>query len=193
MAPSALLLCLAVACCPPLKTSYATPEDTLETWQAQLCHDKPEGEYRCLSRSLQQLMGGFETYFAARQRLLDDDPVIGYLIQRVDLPGRVVESTGSPDGRWHRLVFEESGQRFSIEFVVESLVTFQMKDGTELFGLLPREIDYYLDSERNQQWVMIPKPFLTTEQQAAVRTLSLEQQWKIASIDGLTALPEVKE
>ena len=107
-APSALCLCLAVACCPPLRVSYATPEETLATWQAQLCRDHPEGEYRCLSRSLQQMMGGFETYFAARQRLLDDDPVVGFLVQRVDLPGRAVESTGSPDGLRHVMVFDES-------------------------------------------------------------------------------------
>jgi hypothetical protein len=176
-----------------LRVSYATPEETLSTWQAQLCRDQPEGEYRCLSRSLQQMMGGFETYFAARQRLLNDDPIVGFLIQRVDLPGRAVESAGSPDGIRHVMVFEESGQRFSIEFTVESLVTFRLADGTELPGRLDREIDYWLDNERNQQWVIIPKPYLTPEQQADVRSLTLEQQWKISSIQGLTALPEVTE
>jgi hypothetical protein len=189
--PCALLFCLVGACCPPLKTSYESPELTLETWQAQLCHDQPKGEYRCLSKSLQQLLGGFETYFAARQRLLNDDPVVGFFIQRVDLPGRAVESETSPDGRFHRFVFEESGQRFGIECVVETLVTFHLEDGTDLQHMLPREIDYYLDSQRKQQWVNIPKPLLSAGQQAAVRSITLEQQWKIASIDGLTALPRV--
>jgi hypothetical protein len=193
LALSALLFSLVAACCPPLQTSYSTPEETLRTWQSQLCHDQPEGEYRCLSRSLQQAMGGFETYFPARQQLLNDNPIVGLLVQHADLPGRVVESAGNSEGDWYRLVFEESDQRFAIEFITETLVTFHLRDGNDILGLLEKPLEGYLGRDETRQWLMIPKPRLTPEQQAAVRSLTFEEQWKISSIDGLESLPEVHE
>ncbi len=181
------------ACCPPLKTSYTTPAETLGSWQSQLCHDEPEGEYRCLSRGLQQSMGGFETYFAARQELFASEPLMAFLIQRVDLPSRAVEELSLQGGLGHRLVFEESGQRFAIEFVVETLATVRLADGTELPARLEREIASYLSRDRRAQWLNIPRPLLTDEQAAALQSLSFEQQWKISSIDGLSAPSQVIE
>jgi len=189
-----LLVGLAAACCPPLKTSYVTPAETLGTWQSHLCEGDVQGEYRCLSRGLQGAMGGFETYFAARQKLLDDDPVTAFLVKRVDLPARAVEDAASADGLRHRMVFEESGQRFAIEFVVETLVTFRLADGTELPGRLDREMAYFLGRDRRQQWLTIPRPLLDDDEARAVRALLVEQQWKIDAIEGLSPhAPQVIE
>jgi hypothetical protein len=184
---------LAAACCPALRSSYTTPAETLSTWQAHLCHDDPEGEYYCLARDLQAAMGGFETYFAARQKLLDDDPVAAFLLQRVDLPARAVESRDAPDGLSHRMVFEESGQRFAIDFTVETLVSFHLVDGTIVAAVLERELPYYLGRDRRQQWLTLPRPLLDEDQAAAVRELHLEQHWKISSIDGLDPHAQVNE
>jgi hypothetical protein len=138
-------------------------------------------------------MGGFETYFAARQQLLGNNAIVGLLVQHVDLPDRVIESAGDAEGDWHRLVFEESDQRFAIEFVTETLVTFHFKSGANILGLLEQPIDDYLGSDESRQWLMIPKPRLTPEQRAAVQSLTFEEQWKISSIDGLKGSPEVHE
>ncbi len=186
MLRAVLLVGLVAACCPPLKTSYATPAETLGTWQAHLCHDDVEGEYRCLSRGLQGTIGGFETYFAARRKLLDDEPFVAFLVQRVDLPGRAIEDARSPDGLRHRMVFEESGQRFAVEFVVETLVTFRLDDGTEVPGRLDRELAYYLGRDRRQQWLTIPRPLLDEGQERSVRALHVEEHWRIDAIEGLT-------
>ena len=66
-------------------------------------------------------------------------------------------------------------------------------DGNDILGLLEKPLEGYLGRDETRQWLMIPKPRLTPEQQAAVRSLTFEEQWKISSIDGLESLPEVHE
>ena len=87
------------------------------------------------------------------------------------------------------MVFEESGHRFAIDFVVETLVTFRLEDGTELPGRLDRELAYYLGRDRRQQWLTLPRPLLDEGQERQVRALLVEERWRIDAIGGLTPQP----
>lgn len=185
-----LIAQLAASCCPPLRESYASPEDTLLSWQSHLCHDDAQGEYRALSGGLQRQMFGFETYIAARRKMLDEEPLIAFLLKRVDLPGRVVERSVSEDGAAVDLVFEESGQRFSIRFVVETQVIATTESGEQVPGRLDGPLPFYFGQDRRRQWVNLPAPRLNDEEREGLRSLLLEQRWKIDNIQGLTALPE---
>jgi hypothetical protein len=177
---------LAGACCPPLDVSYASPEATLRTWQAALCHDEPVGEYRCLSQGLQAGMGGFETYFAARQKLLRDDPLASFLLKHFELAERAEERHVTADGQHVTLIFEHSGQRFVLEFDQETAVDVVLDDGRRLAGRMNQPPSAYIGSQGALQWIHFSSPLLTPEERTALWELSFEREWKIASIQGLT-------
>ena len=180
-----LLLPLAACCCPELRTDFSTPEATLRTWQANLCHDVPEGEYSCLSGTLQADMYGFPTYYAARQELLEQEPVVAFLVKRVDLPGRAVERLTSDDGTATRLVFEQDGQRFAIDFVLETAVRLVFLDGSEKPARLDGPLWYHVNSLSGRQWIDLRRPRLTDEEREQLASVQLSQQWKIDAIQGL--------
>jgi len=177
-------LLLAGACCPPLRSDFSSPETTLATWQTHLCHDEPEGEYRCLSQGMQQAIYGFSGYFPAREQLLRDDPFVAYLLRHMDLPARVVERL-QPDDQHMVLVFEHDGRRLSIGFVVETEVCARLADGQEVFGRITGPLSGALVLQGGGQWVVLGSPTLSAAQAATLAGLRLEQQWKIDAIDGL--------
>jgi hypothetical protein len=188
-----LPLLFAAGCfCPPKVERYGTPAETLATWQAQLCHDDLPGEYRCLSAGLQARMGGFETYYAARRKLLEEDPLAGWFLRHSDLAARASATDQSDDGLAALMSFEERGRPFRIGFVLETRAFFELTDGRRLSALQAGPIPAILRQQGTRQWLtLVTPPGLEPEDHLLIRTLRVEPQWKIDAIDGLT--PDLRE
>ena len=182
----AVALLLPAACsCPPLVESYASPEDTLLTWQARLCRDDAPGEYGCLSAGFQREMGGFPTYHAARTALLSAEPTTAWLFARADLLDHVTASeTDEALGR-ARLSLGEGDERVDVDFERESWLTLDWDDGRHESFNQGQPLPALLGSQLGRQWLTILKPELTPEQIARLRGLRLEGRWKIAALSGL--------
>jgi len=178
-------LLLAGCGCPPLIENYATPRDTLATWQAHLCHDDPEGEYACLAASFQAAMGGFPNYYAARTALLEQRPMAGWLLRHADLRDYEAETSFSADGRGAAVRLEARGETVWLRFEREAWVTIGFADGTSMTRRQNHPIDELLGSQAGRQFLFIDKPALSREQLEAVRDVHMDSRWKIADLAGL--------
>jgi len=186
----ALALLVPAACsCPPLVESYASPEDTLLTWQAQLCRDDAPGEYGCLSADFQRAMGGFPTYHAARTALLSAEPTTAWLFARADLLDHVTGSSKDEALGQARLSLGEGDERVDVDFERETWLTLDWDDGRHESFNQGQPLSALLGSQLGRQWLTILKPTLTPEQTARVRGLKLEGRWKIAALSGLAPSP----
>jgi hypothetical protein len=182
----AVALLLPAACsCPPLVESYASPEDTLLTWQARLCRDDAPGEYGCLSAGFQREMGGFPTYHAARTALLSAEPTTAWLFARADLLDQVTASSEDEALGRARLSLGEGDERVDVDFERETWLTLDWDDGRHESFNQDQPLSALLGSQLGRQWLTILKPALTPEQIARVRGLKLEGRWKIAALSGL--------
>jgi len=185
-------LALLGACtCPPLPRSYESPEETLVSWQSHLCRDDPAGEYACLSADLKRSMAGFETYHAARARLLEEEPLFAWLLERVDLPERATEFELGDGGLSAAMTFDQGGATYVIRFVVEAWATLELADGELLVGRLDRPVAALLGARSGREWIDPPRPRLDPEVLPAVRAVHIESRWKIDAIDGLSPALQV--
>ena len=182
----AVALLVPAACsCPPLVESYASPQDTLLTWQARLCRDDAPGEYGCLSAGFQRAMGGFPTYHAARTALLSAEPTTAWLFARADLLDHVTASETDEVAGRARLRLGEGEERVDVDFERETWLTLVWDDGRHESFNQGQPFSALLGSQLGRQWLTILKPALTPEQIARVRGLRLEGRWKIAALSGL--------
>ena len=186
-------LLLAGACCPPKLVNYDTPEDTLRTWQAQLCHDDAIEEYGCLSSDLKLQMAGWETYYAARRKLLEEQPFLAWLLKKFDLPDRAVETRiDEVDGmQTATMVFEVDEQPFEITFKRETWVVFDTRDDPPPTGRLDRSIADVVYQRGQSQALLVERPLLTDEQRRRLRAIHVDARWKIDFISGLLSPAEV--
>ena len=177
---------LAPGCaCPPLLESYATPSETLATWQAHLCRDDPGGEYACLAASFQRAMAGFENYHAARAALLRERPVAAWMLEHADLRDHQSATSYSADGRSASVRLEARGETVFIRFEREAWVTLGHADGTSTTMRQTLPMDELLGSQAGRQWLLIEKPALSRDQLAAVRLVHVDSRWQIADLAGL--------
>lgn len=184
------LLLLAGCGCPPLREAYDSPAATLATWQAHLCHDDQVGEYRCLSSRLQQQMGGFETYFAARRQLLEEQPLLAWALARADLAERAIGQAFSPDGLTAELFFQLDDGRLVIGFRRETRAFYTLDDGSQVTALQAAPVSELLRQQGARQWLNLEPPRrFTPEDAQAVLSLQVGPQWKIDAIEGLVGPP----
>src|SRR5262245_28580203 len=182
----AVALLLPAACsCPPLVESYASPQDTLLTWQARLCRDDAPGEYGCLSAGFQREMGGFPTYHAARTALLAAEPTTAWLFARADLLDHVSASERDDALGRARLSLGEGDERVDVDFERETWLTLDWDDGRHESFNQDQPLSALLGSQLGRQWLTILKPSLGPDEIARVRGLRLEGRWKIAALSGL--------
>ncbi|MCB9898427.1 MAG: hypothetical protein H6825_10520 [Planctomycetes bacterium] len=184
-------LLLVGACCPPKRVDYSTPEATLRTWQAQLCHDDPIEEYGCLTAGLKLQMGGWETYYAARRKLLEEQPFFAWLLKTFDLPGRAVETLVLEDAGVARMTFEVEGQEYDIAFERETWAIFDTQDDPSPTARLERPIADVVYQRGGQQVLRVDEPLLSSEQIRRLRAIRVLTRWKIGSISGLLTPAEV--
>jgi hypothetical protein len=181
-----LALMLAAACaCPPLVAGYASPEDTLRAWQAQLCRDDAQGEYGCLAASFQREMGGFASYHAARAALLEQQPAMAWLFARSDLLEHVSESWRDEETGRALLQLQSGDDRIDVGFERETWLTIEWADGRRQSFNQERPLSELLGTQLGRQWLTILKPPLLEDQLSQVRALSVEPRWKIAALAGL--------
>lgn len=190
------LLLLGGCACPPLEVSYRSPEATLATWQAQLCREDLRGEFRCLSEGLQDAMGGWSTYVAVRRRLVEENELLVWLLSRADLDQALVPEDSWTEGRRARRVLARGDQRWTVGLVREPAVTVTLADGRQLFGFprgpdgAPLLLDLSLMQFGDRQVLELPRPVLTETERAAVRSVLVEDRWKIDHLEGLALTPE---
>lgn len=182
----ALLLLLVSACrCPPDRAAFATPLETLSTWQARLCRDDPQAEYACLARSFQLAMGGFETYWAARTALLERDPAAAWLFSRAELSGHVVAVSEEPGGWRAALLLAAGDAQVQVLFEREAFVSVTWDDGRSqtLRQRIPPAQLFVRDDRSGRQWLALERPDITEPRH--VREVRVELRWLIADIAGL--------
>ena len=184
-----LALLLTGACCPPLTTDYSSPESTLLGWQSHLCHDDPDGEYRCLSDGFKQRTGNWQTYYSARNELLDAEPLLAALLSRADLSSRIVEQHTSEDGLSATLDIDVGDDDTTVAFVLETTIFIDLIDGPPLVSRTSTAVAASLRSGGGRQWLEFtgarPELRLTDEQRAAIVGVRMEQRWVIDDIEGL--------
>ena len=178
-----LALLLFPACgCPPLKESYDSPTDTLLTWQAQLCRDNVEAEYRCMSRDFKRSMGGHANYHAGRQLMLASQPVMAALLKRANLAGAVASETVSEDGNQAVLVLQALGELVPVLFERETWLIIVWNDGTTQIARQPRALEDLLIKRGTDQWLIVERPELDPVQFRSLHSLAFESRWLIAGI-----------
>ncbi|MHC5210235.1 MAG: hypothetical protein ACYTG2_05915 [Planctomycetota bacterium] len=181
----ALLMASSACCCPPLLDSYATPDETLATWQSRLCRDDLVGEYACLAASFKSRIGGFPNYHAARAAMLDANAAAAWLFERAALADHLALVEFTPDGLAARLELEALGERVIVRFERETWLTVHWADGSQESLRQPTPLAGLLGSSAGRQWLNIERPDLPPARLGDVRALSVETRWKIADISGV--------
>jgi hypothetical protein len=197
--PRALVLALlgallAGGCrCPDLVERWDTPQDALATWQARLCRDDAEGEYACLARSLQEGIGGYQSYYEESRKLLEREPVAAWLFRRADLAEHVISASFHPDGRHAALVLDAGEAQYTVGFEREAFVTVTWDDGrTQTARQRAAPADLLVVHERpRKQWLAIEKPEIADPGQ--VRELRFSARWMISDLAGMTLAGEGRE
>ncbi|MGQ0553972.1 MAG: hypothetical protein ACT4PU_12235 [Planctomycetota bacterium] len=185
---AALTLLLLSACaCPPRLDCYETPRDTLAAWQASLCAEDVEGEYRCLSAGLRRRMGNFATYHSLRTRLLEDNPAAAWLLARADLSDALREESYTAEGDLAFLSFEARGVEVVLEFEREAWITVTAQDGTQSMHRQEGAPARRLAVQGERQWLLFEQPRLPADL-ASVRSIEFEVRWMLRDIGGLAAL-----
>jgi hypothetical protein len=184
----ALLLAIALpACaCPELRERWDTPEETLAQWQARLCRDDVQGEYRCFSTSFQHDNGAFDGYFTARAALLRDHPGTAFLLRHADLSDHAAPTRYATDGRSATIVLDAHGEQLAIDFQCEAWVTVTFADGSSASVRQGRAPAALLGAGSGRQWLTFDRPPVADESRLAdVRSLHVDGRWLISAISGL--------
>lgn len=193
--PLAAGLTLLAGCgCPPLVTDYSSPTGTLATWQAHLCHDDVDGEYRCFSTDFKRGTGHFETYYAARNELLDSEPLLAAALSRLELTEHIVEEQLDEATGRALQVLDLGGRRTTIGFVRETALLLEFDEGPPFVAhsRLPLSSLLLRPVPGNRQWIELSQfTPLPTQRLADARAVLLERRWKIDAIEGLVPDPGV--
>jgi hypothetical protein len=179
------LLGLAACGCPRLDESYASPTDTLLTWQAQLCRDKPVAEYRCMARVFRERIQGFAAYHAWRQQLLAEEPVMSALIKRGNLAGAVADEQLSEDGNHAVLILEVLNTTVTISFERETWATLVDADGEEVVANQRRSLEELIVLRGTEQWLTLERPTLDVAELATLQSVHFDSRWLIAGFGDL--------
>lgn len=183
----AALLTLGGCACPPLVSTYGSPEETLANWQSHLCADDIDGEYRCLSAGFKRRIGNFETYHGARSELLRSQPFLARALARSDLPSRIVERQVDELTGQALLVLNVGGRRVPLGFARETTVLVEFADGPPDVGRSDRPLSTLLRSHGNRRWIDLDDSRLAWDELrlAGARAVLIEHRWKIDAIEGL--------
>jgi hypothetical protein len=183
------LACLALALpacgCPPLVPRWDTPEATLANWQANFCRDDVKGEYGCLAASFQDAIAGFPSYFAARARLLEEQPATAWVLAHADLDERVAPAIYEPDGQTAHLALEARGERVEIGFECEAWITVTYADGTTQLGRQRATPAALVGGDASRQWMSFERPPFDPARLADIRSVHVDARWLIADLAGL--------
>lgn len=179
-----LALLLPTAClCPRPVECWDTPQATLELWQARLCHDAVEGEYACFARSAQQAMGGFENYYTARAKVLDERPAAAWLFRHADLEDHIVSASFDPDGRHAALVLESGDERIQVSFERETWITASWDDGRVESARHPAPPGTLVVQDGGRQWLLLERPGQLDA--PGLREVRVSARWLIADLAGI--------
>ncbi len=184
-APLLLLLALlaagSLACgCPPKLVDYTSPEATLRTWQAHLCHDLPEDEYACFSADFARSFGGYGNYLAFRDHLIADQPVLSYIVERKDLSDNIVGFGIEPDGIHGWAILQALSERLRLDFVREVWVTITFRDGRKPVRSRQRvPFSGMLNLSGTRQWLLIDRPDLDPDDIDLIESISFDSRWLI--------------
>lgn len=179
-----LLLLPACLCTTPVE-SYDSPLATLELWQARLCHDDVEGEYACLALGFQRRLGGYENYYTARARLLDERPVVSWFFLRADLGEWIESDSMDPDGRYATLVLDAGDGPLVVSFERETWITACFGDGrveTARHAGPPGTL-LVRDEASGRQWLAIERPDLAAA--TGLREVRVSARWLISDLAGM--------
>ena len=179
-----LLLLLPAACaCPTPIERWDTPQATLALWQARLCHDDPEGEYACLSRGFQKSFGGYQSYFAARTALLQQNATAAWLFGHADLLDHVADISFDPDGQHAAIVLASGDNSLVVGFEREAWVSATWDDGHVETNRQRAPLDSLVVTSPKGQWLRVDRPELTDPHHLS--ELRFTGRWLISDLAGL--------
>lgn len=178
----ASLLLVAACGCPRLEESYASPTQTLLTWQAQLCRDEPVAEYRCMARAFRDRIEGFASYHAWRQQLLAEEPIMSALIKRGNLADAVSEEHVSEDGNHAVLILSALNSTIAIRFERETWATLLFADGERSVTNQRRSLEELVVLRGTDQWLTLERPALDPDRLAGLQSVHFDSRWLIAGM-----------
>ena len=179
-----LLLLLPAACaCPTPVERWDTPQATLALWQARLCRDDPEGEYACLSRDFQKSFGGYQSYFAARTTLLEQNATAAWLFGHADLLDHVADISFDADGQHAAIVLTSGDNSLVVGFEREAWVSATWDDGHTVPARQRAPLDALVVQSAKGQWLRIDRPELTDP--SHLSEVRFTNRWLISDLAGL--------
>jgi hypothetical protein len=186
-----LALILLPACCttPPVP-DFSTPEATLTTFQDAFNADMPKLEYECFALEFKKNRGNFdlEQYIIARDRALDDNPLISAFMSLKDLADSIDSLDMGSDGRTALMTLSVLGEEFRIRFRCETVFAIEVKsDKRRRTDLMPPFDESVQVSPRKDAFGIVFEGVQRSwiRKLPDLRKLTVEEQWKFADIDFL--------
>lgn len=182
-----LLLASAGCACPPLVESYASPEATLATWQAMLCRNDVDGEYRCLSAGFKQRMGNFQTYWSQRNAWVSEEPLVARLLARSDLQDAIASRSHDEAAGEATLELGVGDRRTRLAFVRETTILIERSDGPPVVSSSRVPLARLLQRRGGRAWIDLDAVGLALSGAPpdGLLAVRIEQRWKLDGVDGL--------
>lgn len=184
------LLLLPACCTTPPVPDFSTPEATLTTFQDAFNADMPKLEYECFALEFKKRRGNFdlEQYTIARDRALDDNPLISAFMSLKDLADSIESLDFDSDGGTAVMTLSILGEEFRIRFRRETVFRIEFKSTgrfkEDLMPPLEKTIQVFAQKDAfgilfqdvPRSWIkMLPD----------MRKLTVEELWKFADIEFL--------
>jgi hypothetical protein len=184
------MLLLPACCSTPPVPDFSTPESTLTTFQDAFNADMLELEYECFAMEFRLSRGGFdlEQYTIARDRALDDNPLISAFLSLKDLANSIESLDIDPEGGAAVMTLSVLGEEFRIRFRRETVFRIEFKS-TDRFKedlMPPLEQAVQVSARKDAFGILFPNvPRSWIRMLPDMRKLTVEERWKFADVEFL--------
>lgn len=172
--------------------SFASPADTLLTYQAALARDRTENEYACLSTHFQERSNGLTGYKLARDQVLSRNGWLQFFLSRNDLSDNIVHEDYSEDGREAALTVEIYGRSVEFRFLKEVLARLRFAGQPDKEAYVPYPASEAYAATGAHRVSLRTVEDLEPVDAQALRATEIEERWKIDSFQSMDA-PEAKD
>jgi len=188
--PASLVFFL-FSCCatPPPVPDFSTPVAVLTTFQQAFRAGEPRLEYECFSQELKEKKGGldYDGYVIGRRQALEENPLLGPLLDLKDLPGHVTSLAVDPGGRRAEMTLDILGKRIGISFVRETVYRLEFDGDRRVREGAMSPLAEAIAAKKGAFSVAVENvPPSWLEKFPSLRKLVLEELWKFGDFGLIT-------
>ncbi|MEW6742414.1 MAG: hypothetical protein AB1486_06615 [Planctomycetota bacterium] len=175
--------------CVPKHESFASPRDTLLTFQSAFQRDDPETEFRCLSPDLRRRIT-YPGYSTFRDRVIAENRTVAFVLDWNDLSDNIVSQHVAPDENHAVLTVQVYGRTVRFQFARELYVVLQLSP-FELGGLTETRESSFSGASPDEAFQILEGGILqatlerfelTPDEQHRLRGWRLEERWKFSEL-----------